>query len=155
MLTGRSVTSYCHGQNKRVRNNFFPDKTGLNSKTQKLIKHLLPTTPSFSRLSFTAPYHRAAIPDTESVRGHFSSFLGPGVYEVHWTSNLKSMQPQTSYCGQGCLPPDQAAQGSIQPGLEHPQGWGICSFFGQLVLGPHCPLSKEFLPNIQTKSPLF
>ena len=28
-------------------------------------------------------------------------------------------------------PPAQAAQGPIQPGLEHFQGWGIHSFFGQ------------------------
>ena len=30
---------------------------------------------------------------------------------------------------QGCLPPDQAAQSHIQPGLECLQGWGIHKFF--------------------------
>jgi len=31
----------------------------------------------------------------------------------------------------GCHPPAQAAQGHIQPGLEHLQGWDIHRFFGQ------------------------
>ena len=29
------------------------------------------------------------------------------------------------WCGQGCHVPAQVAQGPIQPGLEHLQGWGI------------------------------
>jgi len=36
----------------------------------------------------------------------------------------------------GWVPPSaQAAQGPIQPGLEHLQGWGTHSFSGQLC---HC-----------------
>ena len=31
----------------------------------------------------------------------------------------------------GCHPLDQAARSRIQPGLEHLQGWGSCSFSGQ------------------------
>ena len=34
---------------------------------------------------------------------------------------------------QGCHPPEQAAQGPIQPGFEHLYGWGIHSFSGQPV----------------------
>jgi len=57
--------------------------------------------------------------------------------------------------GQGHLPPDQAAQSLVQPGLEDCQGGGSHSFSGQPVPGPHHPQSKEFLPYIQSKSPLF
>jgi len=43
----------------------------------------------------------------------------------------------------GCPPPDQAAQGPIQPGLELLQGWGIHNFFGQPVHGSyHCTAQK-------------
>jgi len=48
---------------------------------------------------------------------------------------------------QGYLPLDQAAQSSIQPGLEHCQGGGSHSFFGQPVPVFHCPHGEEFLPN--------
>jgi len=34
---------------------------------------------------------------------------------------------------------DQAAQGSIQPGLEHLQRWGIHSFSGKPVPASHHP----------------
>ena len=47
--------------------------------------------------------------------------------------------------GQGCHPAAQAAQGPIQPGLEHLQGWGTHSF---TVLVPHHPLSKTFVASI-------
>jgi len=43
----------------------------------------------------------------------------------------------TSYCGQDCYPPAQAAQGPIPDGLEQLQGWGIHRFSGQPVPGPH------------------
>ena len=43
--------------------------------------------------------------------------------------------------GHGCHTLDQAAQGPIQPSLEHLQGWGIHSFSGQIVPVPHHPLS--------------
>jgi len=54
----------------------------------------------------------------------------------------------------GCHPPDQAAQHPIQPSPEHLQGWGICSFSGQPMPAPYCPLSKKLPPNIQSKSTL-
>ena len=40
---------------------------------------------------------------------------------------------------------DQVAQGSIQPGLEHLQGWSIHSLSGQPVPAPHHSLCKELL----------
>jgi len=46
---------------------------------------------------------------------------------------------------QGCHSPALAAEGSIQPGLEYFQGWGVHSFSGQPVPVPHHPVSKEFL----------
>ena len=59
---------------------------------------------------------------------------------------------------QGYQPPylilDQAAQGLIQPGLEHLQGWGIHNLPGQLVPAPHHSHSKELPPDIQPKSSL-
>lgn len=46
------------------------------------------------------------------------------------------------------FPLDQVAQSSMQPGLEHLQGWGIQSFSGQSISVPHHPHSKELPPNI-------
>jgi len=49
----------------------------------------------------------------------------------------------TSCLEHGHLPPDQTAQGLIQPGLEHLWGWGTHSFSGQSVLLPHhCHIKK-------------
>jgi len=42
----------------------------------------------------------------------------------------------------------QTAQGPIQSGLEHLQGWGIHSFSGQAVPVTHHLLHKEFPPRI-------
>ena len=50
---------------------------------------------------------------------------------------------------------DQVAQGPIQPGLEHLQGWGIHNLSGQPVSAPHHSPGKELSPNIQPKSSLF
>jgi len=63
--------------------------------------------------------------------------------------------PTPSCHGQGHLPPDQAAQSSIQPGLEHCQEGGSHSFSGQPVPVPHHHYSKKFLPSIQPKPILF
>ena len=49
---------------------------------------------------------------------------------------------------QGCQPPDQAAQGPIQHGLEHLQGWSIHSLSEQPVPAPHHSLCKELPPRI-------
>jgi len=49
---------------------------------------------------------------------------------------------------QGHLPPDQVAQSSIQPGLEHCQRGGSHSFSGQPVSGPHHPHGEKSLPDI-------
>lgn len=54
-----------------------------------------------------------------------------------------------------CHPPDQAAQGPIQSGLEHLQGWEIYSLSEQPVPEPHTPLSKKFSSDLQSKSPFF
>jgi len=48
----------------------------------------------------------------------------------------------------GHLPPDQVAQSSIQPGLQHFQVGGIHSFSGQPVPVFHHPHGEEFLSNI-------
>ena len=56
---------------------------------------------------------------------------------------------------QGHLPPAQAAQSSIQPGLEPCQGGGSHSFSGQCGPGFHHPHGEEFLPNMSSKSALF
>ena len=50
--------------------------------------------------------------------------------------------PRPNPChGQGYLPPAQAAQGPIQPGLEHLQ------LLWAAVSASHCPLGKEFPHN--------
>ena len=47
--------------------------------------------------------------------------------------DLKAYPVPTHCYRQDCPPPAQAAQGLIQPGLEHLQGWGIHSFSRQTV----------------------
>ena len=49
---------------------------------------------------------------------------------------------------------DQAAQGPIQPALEHLQGWTIHSLSGQPVPERHHSLCKERPPDIQSKPSL-
>jgi len=61
---------------------------------------------------------------------------------------LKIIWSQPPCHEQGHLPPDQAAQSSIQLGLEQCQGGGSHSFSGQPGPGPHHPHGEEFLPNI-------
>jgi len=72
------------------------------------------------------------------------------------TSRIIKLQPPCHR--QGCQPPhlilDQAAQGSIQPGFEHLQGWGIHSLSGQPVPAPHHSLCKKLPPDIQPKPSL-
>ena len=57
------------------------------------------------------------------------------------------MKLQPPHHRQGHQPPylilAQAAQGPIQPGLEHLQGWGIHNLSGQPVPAPHHSLGKE------------
>ena len=59
---------------------------------------------------------------------------------------------------QGHQPPHlilgQAAQGPIQPGLEHLQEQGIHNLPGQSVPAPYHSHSKELHPDIQPKSTL-
>ena len=57
---------------------------------------------------------------------------------------LKSTWFQAPSHGQGCLPPDQAAQDPIHPDLECLQGWGTQNVFGQPV---PLLLSRKFLPK--------
>ena len=82
---------------------------------------------------------------TESQNG-----LGWKGSQGSWISNSPARQ--------GHQPPhllDQAAQGPIQPGLEHLQGQGIHNFSGQPVPAPYHSPGKELPPNIQPKSSLF
>lgn len=55
---------------------------------------------------------------------------------------------------QGHLPLSQVAPRHSQPGLEQFLGWGVHSFFGKTVPGPHYSHREEFLPKIQFKSTL-
>ena len=47
-------------------------------------------------------------------------------------------------------PPDQVAQGHIQPAIEHLQGWGIRNFSEQPITAPHHCLCEEFPRDIQS-----
>jgi len=59
-------------------------------------------------------------------------------------------------CQRQCCQPlealDQTAQGPIQPGLDHLQGWGIHNPSGQSGPAPHHSLSKKLPPGISYKS---
>ena len=68
---------------------------------------------------------------------------------------LKTIWFQPPCREQGRLPPAQGAQSSNQPGLEHCQGGGSHSFYGQPGPVFHHPHGEEFLPNIQFKSAFF
>ena len=61
---------------------------------------------------------------------------------------LQTTQSQPCAMGRAATPPAQAVQGSVQPGLECLQGWGTPQLPWAAVPLPHCPLSKEFLPNV-------
>jgi len=52
--------------------------------------------------------------------------------------DLKDHQVPISAVGRAAPPPGQAAQGPIQPCLEHLQGWGTHGFSGQSVPVSHC-----------------
>jgi len=43
---------------------------------------------------------------------------------------------------------DQAAQGHIQPGLEHVQGWDNYSLSGHSMPAPHHSLCEKLPPNL-------
>jgi len=66
------------------------------------------------------------------------------------TSRIMNLQPPHHRQGQQPphLIPDQAAQGPIQPGLEHLQEWGIHTLSGQPVPAPHHSHSKELQDRI-------
>jgi len=51
-------------------------------------------------------------------------------------------------CELAAPPPAQAAWGPIQPGLECLQGWGICSFSGQLCQGLTTINDFLLIPNL-------
>ena len=64
----------------------------------------------------------------------------------------KIIRVQSPCLRQGRQPPDlildQAAQGPIQPGCEHLQGWGIHSLSGQPVPAPHHSLGRIMAVSI-------
>ena len=53
---------------------------------------------------------------------------------------LKVIELQPPCHGQSCLSLDQAAQGPVQPGLEHLQGWGTTASLGSCASAS--PLSE-------------
>ena len=71
---------------------------------------------------------------------------------LEWTPKIIMFQPSCQR--QGHQPPDlvldQVAQGPIQTGLEHLQGWSIRSLSGQPVPASHS-LCEELPPDIQSK----
>lgn len=101
MMTVRSVTSYCHGQNRLDlgKNIFLPPKIGLSSEKQKL-KHLPPTTHPFS--GSTSHSHAIELPymtkDLWEVPGvpMGDQTRYPRISEVHWTPNFKHINYCTS-----------------------------------------------------------
>jgi len=85
-----------------------------------------------------------------------SSRFSIRIIEWFWLEGtLKVIWFQPPCHEQGHLPPAEAAQSSIQPGLEQCQGGGSHSFSGQPVPGPHHPHGGEFPPNIQSQAALF
>lgn len=60
-------------------------------------------------------------------------------------SNVKDHLVLNSLPWTGNIPLYQVAQSSIQPSLDHNQGW---STYRQFVPVPHHPLSEEFPPDI-------
>jgi len=82
-----------------------------------------------------------------------SSTEWPG---LEGTSRIMNLQ--SPYHRQSHQPPhlilDQAAQGPIQPGLEHLQGQGIHDLTGQPLPALYHSHSKELPPDIQPKSSL-
>jgi len=76
--------------------------------------------------------------------------------ELEGTSRIMDLQPPCHRQGHQSphLILDRAAQGPIQPGLKHLQGWGIHNLSGQLVPVPHHSHSKELPSDIQLKSSL-
>ena len=73
--------------------------------------------------------------------------------------DLKDHESPTPHHRQGHQPPhllDQVAQGPIQPGLEHLQGWmGHPQPLWAAVPAPHHSPDRELPPKIQPKSSLF
>ena len=72
------------------------------------------------------------------------------------TPRIIKFQP---LCHRKCHQPpklvlDQVAQGPIQPGPEHLQGWSIHSLSGQPVPAPHHSLCEALPPDIQSKTSL-
>ena len=80
-----------------------------------------------------------------------------GMVGLEGTPRIMKLQPP--HHRQGHQPPhlipDQAAQGPIQPGLEHLQGWtGHPQPLWAAVPAPHHSFGKELLPDIQSKPSL-
>ena len=62
--------------------------------------------------------------------------------------DFKAHPVPTPCSGQCCPPPAQAAQGPIQPGLEHLQGWGTTAPLSTLCQCLKDSLSEKLPPNI-------
>ncbi|NWW54203.1 SHAN3 protein, partial [Pedionomus torquatus] len=116
------------------------------AKAETPIEEFTPT-PAFPALQYLESV------DVEGVAWRAGLRTGDFLIELEGTFKIIQFHPPCP--GQGHLPPPQVAPSSIQPGLEPLQGWGSHSFSGQPLPVPHHPHSKEVLPKIQSKSPLF
>lgn len=77
-------------------------------------------------------------------------------YRMLWVGRYFKGQLVPNPCHeQGHPSLHQSAQSPIPQRLKHFKDWGIHSFSQQLVSVAHHSYSKEFPPNIQSKSALF
>jgi len=143
--------SYVHRPKTTLRTDLISRKSACSSLTPNL--HLL-ALPAGLRLIFLCINH--GFSSFKLVIFNINNILNHRIIE--WfglEGTLKIIWFQIPCHEQGHLPPDQVAQSSIQPGLEHCQGGGSHSFSGQSLPVPHHPHGEEFLPNIQSKYALF
>jgi len=102
-----------------------------------------------SRATFlVAFYHNAAIcwkkwQPLKLSQNHRMPWVGRDPKDHQGTISL----PQAGSPTSGLIL-DQAAQGPIQPGCEHLQGWGIHSLSGQPVPAPHHSLGRIMAVSI-------
>jgi len=77
-------------------------------------------------ITYSALHGQLYSPNTTFLLPHSKN------YRMVWVGKDLKDDP-IPWHGKGCHPPAQAAQGSIQPGLEQLQGWDVHSFSGQPV----------------------
>ena len=91
---------------------------------------------SFSHIFFgimnNAALTKCPLSSAFAISKTYNIILGSHIEWLKTEETLNIIQPQHSCCGQGCHPPDQAAQGPIQLGLEYLQGWGSTASLGSM-----------------------